>query len=637
MKLRYAHIKGYPPLNDTEVVFSPGSPLKRACGIRFVVGGNGAGKTHLLLAIAEVFVALSDGIPTRFPVTLIYEIGEGKERRTYVLDNPGAMADAALWTTDERHFPDDTPQFGYTAWIRASRAGEAPVGWKAAQKRGEWSAFAQFGAHDGLPKAVLAYTTGDPGPWYAAWKRDAWLNDPEAESADAYDPDLERPAGWTSAQEDVLTARVRESETSVQQTAADPLRQNTGFRHPLLVDKLHLSLALLAVTIPGAQTDLRRHADVDARHAFIAGTRVRGEREAGVASLLARLGWVWPVSVAVTFAFEPELWSPMKRRQVLDWFEASTEVVAEPTPSRHRVLHFDLGEPDRPFGKSLISDGPAGVGLVDLLGGENNRPYERFLTLLDLWRDGILEDLRLAIRKADTEDILLFDELSDGEQSFLGRLALMHLLEGQHDALLILDEPETHFNDRWKRELVDIIDQVLGSTHAEVLISTHSGIALTDVFGDEIVILENKDGNAQWVPLSEDIHTFGATPDHSLRDVFGATGTVGLRATTLLDVLLQMGVNRQLVESFWEREDGAAAPLNAFIERVVAKKPYLTPDRIKRSLDGIAHFTRLQTGGPVTIESALEVFANNVGPGHYQYSLYRELRRLQTAESGDAP
>lgn len=631
MKLRYAHIQGYPPLINTEIAFNAGSPLNRACGIRFVVGGNGAGKTHLLLAIAEVFVALSDGTPPRFPVTLIYEIGEGADRRTYVLDNPGSVADVALWTTNEHHFPDDTAQPDFAVWIRKSRSDEAPVGWKMAQKRGQWAAFPQLGAHDGLPKAVLAYTTGDPGPWRAAWKRNAGLIDPEAD----YDFDIERPAGWTDAQEVLLSAGEVGSQAPVQRPSTDILRQ--GFRHPLLVDKLHLSLALLAVTLPGALADLRRHADADARRDFIAGTRARGERETGLDSLLARLGWVWPVTVAVTVAFEPELWSPVKRRQVLDWFEACTYVVAEPAPSRRRTLYFDLDGPDRPFGKSPIGDGPAGYGVFDLLGGEHRRPYDRFLTLLDLWRDGILEDLRLAIRKAGTDDLLLFDELSDGEQSFLGRLALMHLLEGQHDALLILDEPETHFNDRWKRELVDIIDQVLGDTRAEVFISTHSGIALTDVFGDEIVILDNVNGNAQWVPLAEDIHTFGATPDHSLRDVFGARGTVGLRASTLLDVLLQMGVNRQLVESFWERDGEASAPLEEFIERVVAKKAYLTPERVKRSLDGIAHFTRLQTGGPVTVEAALEAFADNVGPGHYQFNLYRELRRIQSLEGDNAP
>jgi predicted ATPase len=41
----------------------------------------------------------------------------------------------------------------------------------------------------------------------------------------------------------------------------------------------------------------------------------------------------------------------------------------------------------------------------------------------------------------------MFDELSDGEQVFLGRMALFYLMQGRDDALILLDEPESHFND----------------------------------------------------------------------------------------------------------------------------------------------------------------------------------------------
>ena len=82
--------------------------------------------------------------------------------------------------------------------------------------------------------------------------------------------------------------------------------------------------------------------------------------------------------------------------------------------------------------------------------------------------------------------MLLYDWLSDGERMFLGRIALFYLLKGQDNALLILDEPETHFNDIWKRRLVDILDGALGDLASDVIISTHSSIALTDVFAEEI-------------------------------------------------------------------------------------------------------------------------------------------------------
>ncbi|BBL58892.1 AAA family ATPase [Methylomonas koyamae] len=58
MKLRYLHLQDYPPIKDIKVLFASGSPLQRDCAIRFVVGVNGSGKSNLLRALAEVFLAL---------------------------------------------------------------------------------------------------------------------------------------------------------------------------------------------------------------------------------------------------------------------------------------------------------------------------------------------------------------------------------------------------------------------------------------------------------------------------------------------------------------------------------------------------------------------------------------------------
>lgn len=61
MRLRYLHLQNYPPISDIKVCFASGSPLARECAIRFVVGVNGSGKSNLLRAVAEVFLALGSG------------------------------------------------------------------------------------------------------------------------------------------------------------------------------------------------------------------------------------------------------------------------------------------------------------------------------------------------------------------------------------------------------------------------------------------------------------------------------------------------------------------------------------------------------------------------------------------------
>ena len=184
-----------------------------------------------------------------------------------------------------------------------------------------------------------------------------------------------------------------------------------------------------------------------------------------------------------------------------------------------------------------------GEALLALLGGPENTPFDRFQTLINLLEGGVISEISMAVRKTeeDVPHIIRLDELSDGEQMILGRMALFHLLEKQDDVLLMLDEPETHFNDKWKREIVDIVDDALRDTTNEVLISTHSAIVLTDVFQDEIVLLEKDEGKVRRVELVSP--TFGADPSDLMMRVFGAQASVGKLATEWLD--------SKLVEEEW--------------------------------------------------------------------------------------
>ena len=111
-------------------------------------------------------------------------------------------------------------------------------------------------------------------------------------------------------------------------------------------------------------------------------------------------------------------------------------------------------------------------------------------------------------------------------------MALFHLLQEEQDALLIFDEPETHFNDVWKRRIVDIIDDSLRDQHHEVIISTHSSIALTDVFDTEITVLKNG------VATRPAVRTFGASPSQLMIYLFNAPDSMGQRAMEYLDAQL---------------------------------------------------------------------------------------------------
>lgn len=125
----------------------------------------------------------------------------------------------------------------------------------------------------------------------------------------------------------------------------------------------------------------------------------------------------------------------------------------------------------------------------------------------------------------NTAPLHLLEWLSDGEQSFLGRLCLFSLL-GDTEALILLDEPEVHFNDVWKREIVRMLDEMLRHQDSHVLLTTHSSIALTDVSKENILVLRR--GNTYTHEASTPImETLAADPSDIIMEVFGASQATG--------------------------------------------------------------------------------------------------------------
>jgi len=505
-----------------------------------VVGVNGSGKTHLLQALTETFLALARQKRPHFPVTLIYEIGRDNTHQTFLFDNPDDGGEIGWWTSQVR-MPVSSRESDWRALVEQVRIGVP-----------EWEPLIQNGTTwpgegAGLPRTMLAYTTGAQESWEALFRQEPSAVDVGIRlQAPEYDPMIERPAGWTRTQEIAYQAQ-QEEEAS--QKAAQELRrleeEASGQQHDqdicLFITPTLLKFALLAVTVPLAMQEFRTYETDQDIATFITHMRQEPDAPSGLRRLLAQVGWVWPVSISLSVDFRPHEWTRTQRSKLWPFFSLATIVIHEIEPSAKRRLFFDLRARPRDSVAST-ADEPieyVGDGLLDSFGGRNGHPFDHFKILLGLYREGLLDDVQIALRKTDTDDILLFDELSDGEQVFLGRMALFHLMEGQEDTLIILDEPETHFNDKWKREIVGIIDEVLRETGNAVLISTHSSIALTDVFNDEIVLFEKRDGESKRIEIAAT--TFGADPSEVMIRLFGVPDSVGQRATAWLEQKIKEG------------------------------------------------------------------------------------------------
>ncbi|MFN3985811.1 MAG: AAA family ATPase [Rhodocyclaceae bacterium] len=556
MRLRYLHLQNYPPIADIKVCFASGSPLERECAIRFVVGVNGSGKSNLLRAVAEVFLALADGRRAAFPVQLVYELGhrDSSSSRTLVLDWSGSRQSASLWIGERYLFPDDdtADQFEQALHWFSTESSEIPAEFHPLVRKGEWPSGSVTPQVIALPSAVLAYTTGDQRPWRSVWSRNQQANGLLETSDDAQGD--ERPAGWTAVQEDALQAARQAGIEPPRPNVRGAVAEGDSFRRPVLLDATLLKCALLAVALPQAFVETSEYlgrAEVDAAMANLCR---RDNNKNALQELLERGGWHHLVSVAFRSRLQTAQWDQKLCETAHDWWLCASEVLAEPHPvESRRTLLFDLKGPFDAQGPSYSSAArnelqtctSQGGALWALLGGAKDASsFEIFTRLLELKQAGLFDDVLLRLRRepvpAESAEpvsadigVLRYEELSDGEQMVLGRMALFHLLQGQQDALLLLDEPETHFNDKWKREIVDIIDDAIGHTTNDVLISTHSAIVLSDVFNNEIVMVQKtQDGSTV---RSVDEPTFATDPSALMMTVFGAEDSIGKRAQEFIE------------------------------------------------------------------------------------------------------
>jgi len=196
-----------------------------------------------------------------------------------------------------------------------------------------------------------------------------------------------------------------------------------------------------------------------------------------------------------------------------------------------RLLVYDLTSDATTKARALLEEFGSGFDLFKTLSKLQRAAVEaeRSLQEVNVFLErtpGIAEEGG----EPESSPLHLLEWLSDGEQSFLGRMCLFTLLR-QPDALILLDEPEVHFNDYWKRQIVSLLDGVLRGSQSHVLITTHSSIALSDVPREDIVILD-RPGTYTVRSRSPKMATLGADPSDIMVHVFGAPHAAGQRAVS---------------------------------------------------------------------------------------------------------
>ncbi len=652
MRLRYFHLRDLPPLQDIQVVFQHEPVLQRDCAIRFVTGVNGTGKTRMLQALVEVFLSLERRNLPPFPVTLIYDLGRDQQRRTILLHMPPDGSEGAALV----EFASVLPDISKDDWEALA------IDWKKTRVDvrsqfvgGDMPGIGAIGAY--IPNVLLTYTSGATQSWKT-------LFDPPPAVEDAsilpslmsgMEDEGERPPRWNVKQEIEHKRQIgsEEEAANLEQQKQQAQEESSLPSIGQLVTDDTLPLAVSAVTLGQVVSEFSERYTQQELVAAVEKAKSEGRRMTGLRGLMNTVDWLWLESMSLHITLDPMMY---QRPELTPYwgmlallFELASSVIRQPDPSQERLLCFDLFRPDPGDPDHLTAE-----TLFEILGGEKGTVFDVFKRLRDLQNVGLLANIDMIVRmdRVDSGQVidkerpgvcLRYDWLSDGERMYLGRMALFHLLAGEDDALMILDEPETHFNDVWKREIVDIIDSSLRDNVIDVIISTHSSIGLTDVFDTEITLLRRSPADGTIAVVRTPMQTFGASPSEIMWGVFEAKEVVGQRATEFLDMVLMVAAYPQKIEAVWSSGNDAAEwpNLTAFQElwQHVQQLPhhYESEDRLIRMLQSVRHFTQQVTGKQtVTAADALAALENRLGPGGYQFEFRRRLRALRNRDNNAA-
>ena len=479
----------YRNLPDSPLYFTLDAETKpdNDCSIRFLVGLNGTGKTNILRYLTSIFLALDE---------------------------------------DFRRPRDDSPAYnlpfglayqmrGDTIIIRSDGLGRSGVEFTIngeKRNRGDLPAKARI-----MPRTLLVYTSGNVEEWQSlinpAWNREDDESDQEIQLDELrVDDELSvedrvEEAG-ESMQSGDRAAFDAEADAEIGETAS------LSSSRVVLVEPEQMHLALLAALL---EYQMPGKAQEEYKSAF---------RDV--------LDQIRVKLVGFSLLIDPDMFPivPQHQRLLRQLYELATLPLQQ---WNDHLLVFDLDQIDVASGSSTLEglcNGPAGDA------------FDFFQFLVELYKRGALRGANLVLNytpqdaKESEAVTLLASGLSDGEFAFVARMALIYLLH-EDECLFLLDEPETHFNDEWKRNLVDSIERALVGTNSEVILTSHASVTLTDAYPSEVILLTPAGQEA--VPL-----TLATEPGELLLRLFGAERSVGKRAQRRIDAALTQGDEAEL-------------------------------------------------------------------------------------------
>lgn len=161
---------------------------------------------------------------------------------------------------------------------------------------------------------------------------------------------------------------------------------------------------------------------------------------------------------------------------------------------------------------------------------------------------------RLEIDKDSVDAPISYKELSDGEHQFLHTLCAVRTFKDDV-VLYLMDEPETHYNPKWKYEYFQLLKNSGYNENSQIVLTTHDPVLLAGLKKESVLVF-NK-------PTAEKSRTFKPVKDLKgmgvdailMSDVFGFDTSIDLSTKGELIELKELYIKRMKQQDLSSAEE----------------------------------------------------------------------------------
>ncbi|MFK7001622.1 restriction system-associated AAA family ATPase [Flavobacterium oreochromis] len=156
---------------------------------------------------------------------------------------------------------------------------------------------------------------------------------------------------------------------------------------------------------------------------------------------------------------------------------------------------------------------------------------------------------RIKIKKKSKDDqkieIIDYKSLSDGEHQLNEVIGSVMMME-EEGSLFLMDEPDTHFNPKWRAKMVTMLNKVSGNEYDEkgnpenirkheIIMTTHSPFIISDNYKEDVYKFIRNEGKLNFEKLVYE--TYGASISFILETIFNRDVTISDYSNTELNDL----------------------------------------------------------------------------------------------------